>query len=64
MVMLEPYFMTNKEWYYFEDQDLPERQEDINVKLTEEGKKIKKVVDSYDQYVKILEQAEKEGILL
>jgi len=35
--------MTNDKWYYFTD---------TGVKLTSEGEKIKKVVDSYNQYIK------------
>lgn len=48
MDLVKPYFMTNDKWYYFTD---------TGVKLTSEGEKIKKVVESYNQYMKDLKNA-------
>ena len=43
MNISEPYFMKNKEWYKY---DLSK----FKFVLTPEGKKLKKVVASYDDY--------------
>jgi len=47
MDLIKPYFMTNEAWYYFTDS---------GVKLTSEGIKIKKVVESYNNYIKELKK--------
>jgi len=58
--MITPYFMTNDKWYYFVDDGIKFKDGDVyHYKLTSEGKKIKKVVDSYNQYIKELEELKK-----
>jgi len=44
-----PYFMTNKQWYYFDDEALGDAN-DRGVKLTELGRSLPDVVASYDEY--------------
>jgi len=44
----QPYFMTNKAWYEYVD----DVNSDVNTVLTEEGKKLPAVVDSYNDYLK------------
>lgn len=46
MIVEEPYFMKNKKWYYHDEKAW-------KYKLTPEGKKNKKVVESYNEYYKI-----------
>ena len=41
MALIEiPYFLTNEKWYYFDEKE-------FKYKLTSEGKKDKRVVNSY-----------------
>lgn len=59
MDLITPYFMKNKAWFYYEEKGIKTKSGDIiHIKLTEEGKKIPKVVKSYKQYLKDLEDAE------
>ncbi len=43
--MSTPYFMTNKEWYYRDYDDLAK-----GLKLTDKGKALPEVVKSYEDY--------------
>lgn len=43
MMDSEPYFMSNKDWFYYDD-------EDGITRLTDEGKKNPQVVKSYSEY--------------
>jgi len=49
MDMETPYFMYNDDWCYYDEKA-------DKCFLTEEGKKIEKVVKSYEYYCKIKEQ--------
>ena len=44
-MMDEPLFMTNKEWYYYDE-------DEFILKLTEKGLENKEVVDSYNNFYK------------
>lgn len=41
MILEQPYFMKNKDWYYFDD-------EEFMYKLTEDAPK--KAIDSYNEF--------------
>lgn len=43
MIVEEPYFLKNEKWYYHDE-------EAWEYKLTSEGKKNKKVVESYNEF--------------
>ena len=45
MMQLEPYFLKNEKWYYHDEKEW-------KYKLTPEGKKNKKVVQSYNEFYK------------
>jgi len=58
MDIVMPYFKKNKKWYYHSEDGIKTKHGDtIYVKLTAEGEKIKKVKDSYNQYIKDLQDA-------
>lgn len=50
-----PYFMTNREWYRF---DFNKRKYVLTDKATPEA------VESYNEYVQVMESAQKKGITL
>lgn len=49
MKIKRPYFMSKKEWYYF-DNDASGAPNDPSLKLTELGASIPDVLESYDDY--------------
>lgn len=49
MEIVRPYFMTNKEWYYFDDEATGDAR-DRSIKLTEAGRADAKVLASYEEY--------------
>lgn len=53
MLLKQPYFMTNEDWYYFEK----DAKKVVGGKyyLTKLGKSIPKVVQSYNEYYKTLD---------
>ena len=63
----KPYFMTNEEWYvesgnrtpkYLLPKDEQEGYEEYKVELTEKGKALKRVVQSYNKW---LRESEPDG---
>lgn len=55
MIQLEPYFLKNKKWYYHDEKAWKYR-------LTEEGKKNKKVVESYNEFYRV--HKDKDGNII
>ena len=49
MEIVRPYFMTNKKWYFFDDDAVGDAH-DRSIKLTDEGRADEKVRTSYEEY--------------
>ncbi len=49
MEVVRPYFMTNKDWYFFDDSAVGDAR-DRSIKLTEAGRANEKARMSYEEY--------------